>query len=177
MYRFLLTVLTAVALAGCGSPTSVSGAPADVTFAQQMVPHHEQAVEMSRLALDPERGASEPVRNLATRIEKAQQPEIDEMTGWLDGWGEDASAHGSHGDGDHEMAGMMSDDQMSALEQATGTDFDRRWLQMMIEHHEGAVEMAETEIADGQDSRAKALARAIVDAQRAEITQMKELLR
>lgn len=175
MHRLLLLLLAAVALSGCGSPTSVSGAPADVTFAQQMIPHHEQAVEMAEMALDPERDASQPVRDLATRIAKAQQPEIEEMTGWLEGWDEDVPTRSSHGD-DHEMSGMMSEDQMSALAAATGTDFDRMWLQMMIEHHEGAVEMAETEIADGQDSRAKALARAIIDAQRAEITEMERLL-
>lgn len=174
MHRPLLALLAVVALAGCGSPNTISADPADVTFAQQMIPHHQQAVEMAEMALDPAREASEPVQDLATRIERAQQPEIDEMTGWLDGWGVEPDDHDGHDMGD--MSGMMSGDQMGALEQATGTDFDRMWLQMMIEHHEGAVEMAETEIADGQDSRAKALARAIIDAQRAEITEMTRLL-
>lgn len=174
MHRLILVLLAAVALAGCGSPNTVSADPADVTFAQQMIPHHEQAVEMSELALDPAREASEPVRDLAGGIGDAQEPEIETMQGWLEDWDAKAEDHGDHDMGG--MSGMMSDEQMSALAAATGTDFDRMWLQMMIEHHEGAVEMAETEVADGQDSRAKALARAIIDAQRAEITEMTRLL-
>ncbi len=185
--RLLAIVLAASALllAGCGSPnTSDEGHDgADVTFAQQMIPHHEQAVEMSDLALDPARGASADVTDLATRIRAAQKPEIEELTGFLEGWGEDVpSGHGEHGDhgghggAGHSMAGMMSEDQMGRLADSDGATFDRLWLEMMVEHHEGAVEMARTEIADGQDSRAKALARAIIDAQTAEITQMKGLL-
>lgn len=182
--RLPLTVLAAVAallLAGCGSQSDTAAGhdAADVAFAQQMIPHHQQAVEMADLALDPARGASAEVTDLATRIRAAQKPEIEELTGFLESWGEDVPAEGHEG---HEMgsmkgmSGMMSDEQMSALGQATGADFDRLWLRMMIEHHEGAVQMAETEIADGQDAQAKALARAIVDAQRSEITEMTRLL-
>lgn len=179
--RLLLVVAaTALVVAGCGSPnTSDEGHDAaDVAFAQQMVPHHEQAVEMARLALDAERGASARVQDLAERIQQAQGPEIASMKGWLEGWGEDVS----HGHGGHEghdtgsMTGMMSEGQMQELERASGDTFDRLWLQMMIAHHQGAITMAETEIADGQDSRAKALARAIIDAQTAEINEMKGLL-
>ena len=180
--RLLAAVLAASALllAGCGSPnTSDEGHDgADVTFAQQMIPHHEQAVEMSDLALEPARGASADVTDLATRIRAAQKPEIEELTGFLEGWGEDVpSGHGDpggHGGAGHSMTGMMSEDQMDRLADSNGATFDRLWLEMMVEHHEGAVEMARTEIADGQDSRAKALA--IIDAQTAEITQMKGLL-
>lgn len=179
MTRRLLTAALAAAallLAGCGSPnTSDEGHDAaDVTFAQQMVPHHEQAVEMARLALDAERGASAQVQDLAERIQQAQGPEIATMKGWLDGWGEDVPNHAGHDTGS--MTGMMSDAQLSELEQASGDTFDRLWLQMMVAHHQGAITMAETEIADGQDSRAKAMARAIIDAQKAEISQMKTLL-
>lgn len=180
MNRRLLAIVLAVSallLAGCGSPnTSDEGHDgADVTFAQQMIPHHEQAVEMSDLALDPARGASADVTDLATRIRAAQKPEIEELTGFLEGWGEDVpSGHGEHAG--HSMTGMMSEDQMDRLADSDGATFDRLWLEMMVEHHEGAVEMARTEIADGQDSHAKALARAIIDAQTAEITQMKGLL-
>ncbi|ALX06263.1 DUF305 domain-containing protein [Aeromicrobium erythreum] len=178
----LLTLASALLLAGCGSPnTSDEGHDgADVTFAQQMIPHHEQAVEMSDLALEPARGASAEVTDLATRIRAAQKPEIEELTGFLEGWGEDVpSGHGGHeghGGAGHSMTGMMSEDQLSRLADSDGATFDRLWLELMVEHHEGAVEMARTELADGQDSRAKALARAIIDAQTAEITQMKGLL-
>jgi uncharacterized protein (DUF305 family) len=174
-----LLALAALLLAGCGSPNSSDEGhdDADVAFAQQMIPHHEQAVEMARLALDAERGASADVQDLAQRIQQAQGPEITQMKGWLDGWGEDVSGHGGHEGHDMgSMSGMMSEGQMAELEQATGDTFDRLWLQMMIAHHQGAITMAETEIADGQDSRAKALARAIIDAQTAEIREMKGLL-
>lgn len=178
MTRRLIPLLAAavLALAGCGSQSDTDAGhnDADVAFAQQMIPHHQQAVEMAEMALDPAREASEPVRDLAGRIGDAQQPEIETMQGWLEDWDAKAEDHSDHDMGG--MTGMMSDDQMSALAAATGTDFDRMWLQMMIEHHEGAVEMAETEVADGQDSQAKALARAIIDAQRAEITEMTRLL-
>ena len=180
MSRRLIPLLAAAAivLAGCGSQsdTDASHNDADVTFAQQMIPHHEQAVEMSTMALDPAREASEPVRDLADRIGEAQQPEIETMQGWLEDWDAKAEDHSGDMGSMGGMSGMMSDDQMSALAAATGTDFDRMWLEMMIEHHEGAVEMAETEITDGQDAEAKALARAIVDAQKAEITEMTRLL-
>ncbi len=185
--RPLLPVLAAVAallLAGCGSQSDTDAGHdgADVTFAQQMVPHHQQAVEMADLALDPSRGASAEVSDLATRIRAAQKPEIEELTGFLESWGEDVPSGDHSGHGGHDMAsmkdmaGMMTDEQMARLADSAGPDFDRLWLQMMIEHHEGAVEMAETEIADGQDAQAKALARAIVDAQKAEITEMNRLL-
>ena len=74
------------------------------------------------------------------------------------------------------MSGMMSDQQMQQLEQASGVEFDRMWLQMMIAHHEGAVQMAQTELRDGRNPEAKALAQTIIDAQQTEITQMQEML-
>lgn len=169
-----LTVVTALVLAACGAQAGDDTAHngADVTFAQQRVPHHEQAVEMADLALDPARGVSTEVVDLAQRMGTAQQPEIDELTGLLQEWGEDASS----GHGGHDMAGMMTDEQMSQLADSAGATFDERWLQMMVEHHEGALEMAETEAADGQDADATALARTIVETQQAEIAEMKELL-
>lgn len=181
MTRRLFPLLAAavLALAGCGSQSDTDAGhnDADVSFAQQMIPHHQQAVEMAEMALDPAREASEPVRDLAGRIGDAQQPEIDTMQGWLEDWDAKAEDHSDHDMGSMGgMSGMMSDDQMSALAAATGADFDRMWLEMMIEHHQGAVEMAETEIADGQAAEAKELARDIVDAQKAEITEMQGLL-
>ncbi len=71
---------------------------------------------------------------------------------------------------------MMSDEDMSALGGASGTDFDRMWLQMMLEHHTGAVGMAQTEIADGEDAGAVAMAQDIADSQSAEIAEMEQLL-
>ncbi len=151
---------------------------ADVTFAQNMIPHHEQAVEMATIALDPAREASDAVKDLATRVQGAQDPEIQLMTGWLAAWGQDR-AHSMDGM-DHSsmdgMEGMMSADDMEALERATGAEFDKMWMTMMIEHHRGAIAMANTQASDGQNADAKELAARIVSAQEAEIAEMERLL-
>ena len=145
---------------------------ADVEFAQMMIPHHEQAVEMAQLAAT--RADSEDVKDLAGRIEAAQSPEIEEMTGWLTAWGEDLEP--KEGMGHSGDSGMMTDEQMTELEAASGAEFDRMFLEMMVEHHTSAIEMAETEIADGQFPDAIALAEAIKSAQEAEIGEMESLL-
>ncbi|WP_419503926.1 DUF305 domain-containing protein [Lentzea aerocolonigenes] len=151
--------------------SSTENSPADVAFAQQMVPHHEQALEMAKLV--PDRSSNDKVRGLAERIEKAQDPEITRMNGWLKEWG--ATAEQDHTG--HDMAGMMSHEDMAKLENATGAAFDEQWLDMMIKHHEGAVEMARTELDQGEDADAKKLAQAIIDGQQQEITEMKDLLK
>jgi uncharacterized protein (DUF305 family) len=191
--RLLAPSLLAVALAvaGCGSNAASKTAPtevttntttagsaafngADVEFAQQMIPHHEQAVEMAQLALDAKAGANAKVRDLATRIKGAQDPEIKLMTGWLAAWGEPKTATAGHNMS--EADGMMSADVMAALAKATGTGFDRMWLTMMIEHHQGAIKMAQDEKTQGSNPDALALAGEIVAAQQAEIAEMSKLI-
>ncbi|QYH35017.1 DUF305 domain-containing protein [Salinibacterium sp. M195] len=145
---------------------------ADVMFTAMMIPHHEQAVEMADMVLVKE-GIDERVVTLAQEIKAAQGPEIELMTSWLDGWGVDA-ADGmggmDHGDG------MMSGSDMSELDAANGDDASRLFLEQMIVHHEGAIEMAETEIDEGQNADAVALAQEIIDAQAAEITIMQDII-
>ncbi|SFR29688.1 protein of unknown function [Lentzea waywayandensis] len=121
--------------------------------------------------LVPSRSSDDKVRDLASRIEKAQDPEIARMNEWLQQWG--AAKQDRQG---HDMAGMMSNDDMAKLEKSSGAEFDRMWLDMMIKHHEGAVEMAKTELAQGKDEGAKKLAQAIIDGRQQEITEMKALL-
>ncbi|WP_280509816.1 DUF305 domain-containing protein [Nocardia farcinica] len=163
-----------------GATTGATGAAAhndaDVAFAQEMIPHHRQAVEMA--ALVPERSTDPRVRDLAARIQQAQDPEIATMTGWLQSWGApvDGGGHAGMGHGDMSMPGMMTDEQMAQLRAARGAEFDRMWLTMMIAHHEGAVQMSRTELAQGADPAAKALAQQIIDGQQAEIDQMRRLL-
>ena len=160
---------------------------ADIAFAQGMIPHHQQAVEMSKLATD--RAGSDDVRRLATEIEQAQGPEIAQMQAFLTAWGapapgampgmdHESMGHGpdQNGMGQGGMAGMMTPEQMGQLKQANGADFDRMFLEMMIAHHEGAVQMAQTELANGTNPEATALAQQIVDAQETEIAEMRELL-
>lgn len=192
-----IAALTTVTIAGCGTsaPSTASspgaGAPfasssataqhndADVAFVQGMIPHHTQAVAMSQLV--PGRASSTKVAELATQIAQAQGPEIAQMQGFLESWSVAAAPTDTMGGmaglgGMPGASGMMSDQQMQQLGTASGAAFDRMWLQMMTEHHTGAVDMARTELRDGQNPEAKALAQKIIDAQQAEIATMKQLL-
>ncbi|MCW8103297.1 DUF305 domain-containing protein [Streptomyces tauricus] len=163
------------------SPSSASSAvrgkhnAADVAFAQGMVPHHRQAVEMAALAEGRARSAE--VEKLAADIEKAQGPEIRTLSGWLTSWGEDVPAEGGGMDhSTHGMGTMMTDAEMTELENASGTAFDTAFLKMMIKHHEGAVTMAKTERTDGTSAPAVKMAGRIVTAQSTEIERMNKLL-
>lgn len=180
----LAAALTLSACAGGTAPTSGSGsaepsnAPsasaanvADVTFAQMMIPHHEQAVEMSEDILAKD-GVDQRVVDLATEIKAAQDPEIQQMKSWLTAWGADEGMAGM----DHGTTGMMSDDDMMALRDASGAEADRLFLEQMTLHHEGALAMAQIELDAGENADATALAQAIVTSQTAEIKVMKDLL-
>ncbi|GAB2943728.1 DUF305 domain-containing protein [Streptomyces heilongjiangensis] len=152
----------------------------DVSFAQGMIPHHQQAIRMARMA--GAQASSTEVKDLASRIEKAQAPEIETMSGWLKEWGEEVPSsmpgmdHGMDHSGDSDTPGMMDTEDMDELMDASGKGFDTMFLTMMIEHHEGAVEMATTEKERGQYGPAKKLADDIITAQNAEIEEMNQLL-
>jgi uncharacterized protein (DUF305 family) len=152
----------------------------DVGFAQGMIPHHGQAIEMAEMALD--RSDDADVLRLAAAIKAAQQPEIDQLSGWLEDWGQtvpDADIGADHDmsdTGGMMMSGMMSAADMERLDAAAGTNFDRMWLEMMIQHHEGAIDMADDELADGKFADAKVMAQNIVTSQQAEITEMEGLI-
>jgi uncharacterized protein (DUF305 family) len=181
MRTFLVGAGAAVALAliaGCASTDDNATTPSttatqaghnaeDIAFAQGMIPHHAQAVEMAKMV--PSRGTSKQVLDLAGRIQQAQDPEIRQLTGMLTQWGAPTSS----------MPGMnhgtMPSGDMASLEQATGAGFDRMWTDMMIKHHEGAIDMARTELDKGTNPDAKAMAQKIIDVQQAEITQMQNL--
>ncbi|MGC5077783.1 DUF305 domain-containing protein [Agrococcus sp. DT81.2] len=149
----------------------------DVMFAMNMVAHHQQAIEMSDMLL-AKSDVDERVAALAERIRTAQQPEIEEMTAMLEGWGIELSddASGSHHDVGGGDGGMMSEDDMAALEAESGPEASSLFLEQMIVHHEGAVEMAEAEIDSGIDSDALALAERITSDQASEIAEMQALL-
>ncbi|MGC0368725.1 DUF305 domain-containing protein [Microbacterium sp. SLBN-111] len=187
-----LTLAVALVLAGCAGGTTAGGtmpgmdhggssssatAPtadaneADLMFVSMMIPHHEQAIEMSDTLLSKS-GIDERVTALAQQIKDAQTPEIQRMKGWLEDWNAGAADMGGMDHGD----GMMSDGDMQSLEQASGAEAARLFIQQMIDHHQGAIDMARQEQTDGQNSDAIALATAIVEAQTSEIATMKELL-
>lgn len=180
----LLTACGSSDSAGSGSSTKPGDNfnDADIAFAQGMIPHHQQAVEMADLALM--RAESPEVTSLAKQIKAAQDPEIETMTGWLKAWGAPLK-----GDSDSEMdhmddadnsasegTGMMSASEMTNLEKAKGAAFDTMFLEMMIQHHAGAITQAKTEQAKGKNADAKALAGGIIKAQKAEISTMQGLL-
>ena len=186
-----LVLMTTVVACGSGdqssdepvaSSTPSSGAAsvelngADIEFAQGMIAHHEQAVEMAEMALDPNAGASEAVVDLATRIKAAQDPEIELMTSWLTAAGESVTMDMSGGHDMSSMTGMMSAGDMDSLAMMTGADFDRMWLEMMIEHHKGAVSQSQQVLEDGSSPDVLALANQIITAQQAEIAEMEALL-
>ncbi|AYJ49770.1 DUF305 domain-containing protein [Rhodococcus sp. P1Y] len=150
---------------------------ADVMFAQMMYPHHAQAVEMAAMANG--RTDNPEVLKLASAIEAAQQPEMDRLTAWLADWGQPAPSAdmGKMSGMDHSAdSGMMTQQDMDALMVASGPEFDRQWLTMMIAHHTGAIAMANIEIADGSNPDAQQMARTIVDTQQQEIDTMQSLL-
>ena len=165
--------------------TAVSGAKyndADVAFASDMIPHHAQATEMVNLART--RGLDPEVQALADEILAAQSVEVETMVDWLTDWGEPipptsqdhANAHGEGMEIDTDMPGMLSEDQMAELDDARGEEFQTRWLEMMIEHHEGAIEMAGTEVEHGAFPDAVKMAKSIESSQAVEIEQMQGLL-
>ncbi|MFF4505744.1 DUF305 domain-containing protein [Streptomyces sp. NPDC001401] len=195
--------VAAVVLAACGSdndsgghdmgsmnsdssPSALASAKAgahsdaDVSFAKEMIQHHRQAVDMADLAAD--RASSQEVKDLAAKIKGAQDPEIKTMSGWLTSWGEEvpedmsSSMPGMDHDTSSAMPGMMSSADMDKLDKASGTEFDKMFLGMMVEHHQGAVTMAKTEKSDGKYGPAAKLADDVITAQTAEIEQMNKML-
>ena len=145
----------------------------DVTFATEMIPHHIQATEMAAMAKD--RTKNQEVLDLAADIQKAQQPEIDTMSEWLNAWGEEMPG-GSHSMEDMGHGeGMMSDAEIAELESKSGKAFDEQFLTLMIEHHEGAIAMAQKQKDEGSYPAAVDLARKIQASQAKEVTLMKSL--
>ena len=175
-------------------PASADHNGADVAFAQGMIPHHAQALSMVDLTMG-RKGLSPDFVALTEEIRAAQAPEIEQMSDWLETWGEDVpetmrdhvnAGHGdeddsgghAHGDtGDAQtMEGMLTAEEMEALEQAPAAEFEDRWLEAMIAHHEGAVGMARDEVEDGEHAEAVRLAESIVESQQAEIDRMRGMI-
>jgi len=187
-----------VSTAGSGMPMpSAPAGPhnqADITFAQMMTVHHKGAIEMADLA--PSRASDQKVKDLAVQIKSAQEPEIKQMSSWLSSWAPATDMNGkpiSTASSSSEMGGMsgmalgsstsasmpglMSGEQMDQLKAAKGAPFDKMFLQLMIAHHQGALEMAKTEKSAGQNPAAIALVDSITASQTAEIATMADLLK
>lgn len=164
---------------GSAEEVSAEHNDADVMFAQMMIPHHQQAVEMSEMLLAKDEIPAE-VAAFAQKVIDAQGPEIKRMNSMLTAWGQDPvdtdGMDGMEGMDHGGMSGMMSEEDMAALEQAQGTEAARLYLEQMTAHHQGAIEMAQDEVEGGQTPQAVALAEKVVADQQAEITEMEQML-
>lgn len=177
-------------LAGCGGTTATSPATApppagrvtpaaglkhhnqdDVVFLQKMLPHHVQTGTMSDLAHS--KATLPKVKTIALRIKAAQDQQITRIHNLLGAWDSPASAGGSSSD---QVPGMLSDQQIQQLKAATGNAFDQLFLQLMITHQQGAIQMSQTELAQGSDPQARRMAQDIITGQQGEINQMQKLI-
>ena len=151
------------------TPTATADfSSADLMFAQMMIPHHQQAVDISFMALANTQNAD--VRTLAESIITHQSSEIVILKSWLDAAGVTLDdSHSMH------MQGMLTDEQLAALEAAKDGEFDKLWLTGMIAHHEGALLMAE-EVKNSTNKEVAEFASHVIEDQTAEIAKMKDLL-
>jgi uncharacterized protein (DUF305 family) len=194
----IAAVVGLLAVVPAAAQPAAPATEADVRFMRHMIVHHGQALEMT--ALVPERSQDPAVRLLARRIEASQADEIERMRAWLAARGEaneepDASleteregverhdgGHSHHHGGEGHappMPGMLTAAELAELASASGGRFDRLFLEGMIRHHEGALEMvAELMAADGaaQDPALFRFASHVDSDQRIEITRMREML-
>jgi uncharacterized protein (DUF305 family) len=180
---FAAGVLAAATLAaGAASPGSAPPyTDADLTFLTHMILHHEQALELC--ALVPTHSGREEFQRFARYVNDSQQAEINQMQGLLrmaTDRGAVVPEHHLHGD--PPMAGMLSRAQMAAIAEARGLQFEQLWLKGMIQHHQGAVDMAlaqqEAQFQSGnQPWGVDVLVDDMLAAQRAEIDKMNTWLR
>lgn len=166
---------------------------ADAGFARDMQAHHGQAVDLSRVVRD--RSDDEEVRTLALDIMLTQNNQAGQMAGWLETWGLSQTSarppmawageehqHGASSDdadapqGLAAMPGWVSSEDLARLEAAQGVDAERLYLQLMIPHHEGGVEMARAALDGAQGAQVRTLAESIVQSQTAEITVLEDML-
>ena len=156
-------------------PAGANYTAADVEFMQGMIAHHAQAIYMSRLAAS--HGANPKLLKLATKIDQSQVAEIRIMQGWLVHNGQVAPDTSSWRT--MTMTGMLTEAQLKELDAAKGTGFDRAFLTLMIQHHEGALQMVKDLVATpraGQEVDVNVFANDVVSVQTAEIGAMRQML-
>lgn len=142
---------------------------ADIMFLQMMIPHHQQAIDISNLAL---KSSNNPeLLALAKVIARDQAAEIIQMRKWL----KEAGASEDMGHSMHDMGGMLSSEELSALSAAKGVAFDKLWLEGMTGHHDGAIHMVQM-IEDARNPEIKAFGEKVIADQSAQIDQMKKML-
>jgi uncharacterized protein (DUF305 family) len=177
--RLLLTVAAALLVAGCGGRPAPAPAPAppnhngtDVMFLQMMLAHHEPSAEL--FDLGENRVTRPDIRALVAESETTRAADTTAMAGWLTKWGEplaadaDPAAHAGHGPGLHAL-GRAEIAELAAMSPA---EFDIAFVNVLIGHQHGAVELARMETAGGANPQVKELAKQTDETVRAQIQQM-----
>jgi len=193
--RWLLVVLGVVctiALLGAGAALSVltgvgtDRPPAvdsvDAGFARDMATHHDQAVQMAQVVRD---NSTDPaVRLLAFDVETGQLAQIGQMRGWLDAWGQTGQSEipqmawmGHSVSPGQLMPGMATTSELGKLRGLRGKAMDVYFLQLMIRHHTGGLEMAQYGAAHASKTYVRTMSSAIVTAQQNEVVTMEHMLR
>jgi uncharacterized protein (DUF305 family) len=187
--RIVMTGLAAVAallVAGCGGGDSGTGAAAgnsaaaadqsvtwndaDVSFAQMMLADHRMVGEMATMA--QKKATTAELKAVSKKLNSGQSKAADEISGWLTAWGEPTEAGAAHA----QMPGAMTEADMTMLtSMKKGMDFDTMFAQMMVEHHQGAITMAEEEAANGKNPDAKAMAASMVKTLQAQVTSLERI--
>lgn len=155
-----------------GTAVSPAHNQADVQFVKMMIPHHQQALRMAEIVL-PKQGPDPQVRQMTEKIQREQRLEIATMQSWLGAWNAGSAMSLEQAQG---MQGLLSPDDLAALEHADGAAASKLFLHQMIAHHEGAVSMSQPEIQGGENPQAKQLAHSIVQSQNQQIQHMQSML-
>ena len=181
-------VMAIVTLSACSSSAhqAATGSPStsatqahnstDLTFAQDMTPCHKQAIQMSEIILTKQ-GLDSRVVQVAHQIKAAEGPDIQGMQSWLSQWQQPMTPSSAAGmPAMQGMTGMASPEQMTALQNAVGSDASKQFLTMMIQNHQHAIMLAQSEIDSGQYPPAVAMAHSIATAEQQEVNTMQGIL-
>ncbi len=185
MRLLALLLATLVSLTACGGDDEAEPRDpsvhneADVEFTSEMIQHHAEALVMVDLTVE-KKGLDPELLDLASSIRTTQALEIETMTDWLQQWNEEIPEtirdHVNAGHGGHGGDGGHGSEELDALAELKGDEFRVAWLEQMIDHHEGAVEMAELELEDGSFGKTLEFAEKVKKTQTAEIASMEKLL-
>ena len=155
------------------SPRSTAVAYEDITFVQMMLAHDRQTVQICDLLL-AKTGIDQPVRVLAEQMRRTRLPEVDRMTTWLSEWGIDESPlEHAHAGRTH---GLLLPGQLATFERAAGPAAQRAFLETMISHDQGALEISTTVLATGSNPGVRQLAESTVVTGKSEIARLETVL-
>lgn len=142
---------------------------ADAEYVATMVPHLERGRRMARMATTRAAG---PVQEIAQGVQARLATDVATMQGWLEAWGEPEADL----EADVDLSGSITGEELTDLEQAGNRDFERRWLELMVEHHEASLELSEEILQNGQNPGVLDLAQQVLDTHEREIGEMQRAL-